>query len=317
MAALRTRPITIGSPLRPLSAVRLTGADSAFRPGAIVWAFVLFACCASASAGDVNSLAKPRELATRIHAVFSAKCVQCHGPSLRRPRGKFGYVLDLERMAANPDLVIPFKPEESKLWTLLRDDEMPPPKAKAGPLTAKEKDLVHDWVAAGAPTETSLQLQDATPPEGHATALFTVTRLFGWLGRFHILVLHFPIALLIAAAVAELWGAWRGDRSLETVVRFCVLLGAASAVAAVALGWLHADFGGYGAGLPYELDLHRWLGTAAGLWAVATALLCERDARQHRRSRLFRIAVLTGAILVSAAGHFGGTLVHGDGFFDW
>ena len=46
----------------------------------------------------------------------------------------------------------------------------------------------------------------------------------GWL-------LHFPIALLIAAAFAELWGAWRGDRSLEPVVRFCVLLGAASAVA--------------------------------------------------------------------------------------
>jgi uncharacterized membrane protein len=147
--------------------------------------------------------------------------------------------------------------------------------------------------------------------------LFTVTRLFGWLGRFHILVLHFPIALLIAAAVAELWGAWRGDCSLETVVRFCVLLGAASAVAAVALGWLHADFGGYGAGLPYELDLHRWLGTAAGLWAVGTAVLCEKDARRHQRSGLFRIAVLTGAILVSAAGHFGGTLVHGDGFFDW
>ena len=100
-------------------------------------------------------------------------------------------------------------------------------------------------------------------------------------------------------------------------MRFCVLFGAASAVAAAGLGWLHADFGGYGAGLPYELDLHRWLGTAAGLWAVGTALLCERDARHHRRTRSFRIAVLVGAVLVSAAAHFGGTLVHGDEFFDW
>jgi uncharacterized membrane protein len=144
-----------------------------------------------------------------------------------------------------------------------------------------------------------------------------VTHLLGWLGRFHILLVHFPIALLIAAAIAETWSAWRGARGPQPVVRFCVLLGAASAVAAVVLGWFHADFGGYGADLPRELDLHRWLGTAAGLWAVGAALVCERDAWRHQRSQLFRIAVLTGAILVSAAGHFGGILVHGEGFFDW
>ena len=72
-----------------------------------------------------------------------------------------------------------------------------------------------------------------------------------------------------------------------------------------------------GAESPRELDLHRWLGTAAGLWTVGTALFYERDARRHRQSRLSRIAVVTAAILVSAAGHFGGTLVHGEGFFDW
>jgi hypothetical protein len=143
-----------------------------------------------------------------------------------------------------------------------------------------------------------------------------VTHLLAWLGRFHILVIHFPIALLIAAAIAETWAAWRGTRSPSPVVRFCVLLGAVSTVAAVALGWFHADFGGYGADMPRELDLHRWLGTAAGLWAVGTAVLYERGAWRHRWSRLSRIAVVTGAILVSAAAHFGGTLVHGEGFLD-
>jgi hypothetical protein len=145
----------------------------------------------------------------------------------------------------------------------------------------------------------------------------TVTHLLGWLGRFHILVVHLPIALLVAAAIAETWAAWRGTRSPSPVVRFCVLLGAVSAGAAAILGWFHADFGGYGADMPHELDLHRWLGTATGLWAVGTVLLYEWDARRHRGSRLSRIAVVAGAILVSAAGHFGGMLVHGEGFFDW
>ena len=161
--SMTIRSTTTGSIFRPLCAARATGNDCVWRSVAIVWAFVLFPCCRSAAAGEGNIAAKPAELAAAVRTAFSAKCVQCHGPSLRRPKGKFGYVLDLERMAANPELVVPSKPEESKLWTLLRDNEMPPPKAKAGPLTADEKELVRAWVAAGAPAETSPQLQDATP----------------------------------------------------------------------------------------------------------------------------------------------------------
>ena len=33
-------------------------------------------------------------LAEQVHAIFEAKCVDCHGPDMPRPKGKFGYVLD-------------------------------------------------------------------------------------------------------------------------------------------------------------------------------------------------------------------------------
>jgi hypothetical protein len=82
-------------------------------------------------------------------------------------------------------------------------------------------------------------------------------RLLRWLGKFHILVAHFPIALIIAAALGELGCLWRRVRGPGSAIRFGVLCGAAGAAAAAALGWLHAEFGGYGADAPEFLALHR------------------------------------------------------------
>ena len=100
-------------------------------------------------------------------------------------------------------------------------------------------------------------------------------------------------------------------------MRFCLLLAATSSVSAVALGWLHADIGGHGLSSVSNLRLHRWLGTAACLWTLAVAVVLETDTRRQRRSILFRLMLGIGALLVSATGHFGGMLVHGDDFFDW
>jgi hypothetical protein len=131
-----------------------------------------------------------------------------------------------------------------------------------------------------------------------------------------LLFLHFPIALLMAAAVAEGWSIVLRSRVPASAVRFCVLLGATSAVTTAALGWLHA-LDGSGAGMPRLLSLHRWLGTAAGLWVVLTAVCSERDARRGVRSRHTRGLLFVGALLIGLTAHFGGMLVHGEDFFNW
>jgi uncharacterized membrane protein len=252
-------------------------------------------------------------------------CAECHGAGLRRTKGRFGYVLDLGRVAANPKLVVRFKPEESRLWVLVRDNEMPPEGARSGSLTAEQKELIRSWIASGAPSvppqpPPSTSPLITQPNETTASEPLPIPsgeRLLRWLGKFHILIIHFPIALLLAAAAGEIGSIGRGARNPSPAVRFCVLLGAAGGVSAVVLGWLHADFGGYGTGSGRILVLHRWIGTAAGFCALATALLSERDAHRHRRSLLFRITLWTGTLLMGAAGHFGGTLVHGDDFFNW
>src|SRR5437588_348052 len=92
-----------------------------------------------------------RDLASKTLAVLSAKCAGCHGPNLPKPKGRFGYVLDLARVAANPEMVVPGAPDESELWELVRRGEMPRDGSPTGPLSDKEKGVLHDWIAAGAP----------------------------------------------------------------------------------------------------------------------------------------------------------------------
>ena len=93
-------------------------------------------------------------LAGSVHVIFERKCNECHGSQLKKPEGKFGYVLDLQRMADNEDYVVRGKPRESDLFRMVRDEEMPPDDhPKTPPLTLREKDLVRRWIIAGAPSK--------------------------------------------------------------------------------------------------------------------------------------------------------------------
>jgi hypothetical protein len=55
----------------------------------------------------------------------------------------------------------------------------------------------------------------------------------------------------------------------------------------------------------------------AGAWAVVTAIFSEVDARRGWRTLRVRVLLFVGVLLVSVAGHFGGSLVHGQDFLDW
>jgi len=70
---------------------------------AFLWPFVkTFAATPSdATTGEGQILAR------EVSAIFEVKCVECHGGQLPHPEGHFGYVLDLPRMAANPEMVVP------------------------------------------------------------------------------------------------------------------------------------------------------------------------------------------------------------------
>ncbi len=260
-----------------------------------------------------------RDLAAEVKAIFQVKCTQCHGPDLAKPKARFGYVLDLKKLAADSEKVVPGKPDKSLLWQLVRDGEMPAEGAKNGPLTAEQKETIQAWIAAGAPAVSSKPPPDPAPEPPAAESVVTPSageRSLRLLGKFHLLVLHFPIALLLAAAAGEAWSIWRGIGEPSLAVRFCVMLGAISAVVTAPLGWLHAATG-FGLSSPVELGWHRLFGTSTAIVAVVVAVVSEIDSRRGLRSGWFRLLLLLVAVLVSVTGFFGGRLVQGDDFFQW
>ena len=153
----------------------------------------------------------------------------------------------------------------------------------------------------------------------HVDKVGGASRLGHWLGKFHPVVVHFPIALLIAAAAAELLKRLLGLEWLGGAARFSVLAGAVGAVVATPLGWLDAAFTRYRGGFAHTLELHRWLGTTTAVWSVMTAVLCEMSERSTsgKYRRWYLTTLIVGAILVGVTGHFGSTLVYGRGYYSW
>lgn len=175
---------------------------------------------------------------------------------------------------------------------------------------------------------------DSTTQHGHAPNVQHVTRSHGdmhdhsqhdhqmprlatWLGKLHPVMTHFPVALLIAAAIAEFIRKVMGLLWLRDAARFCIWAGAVGAAIAVPLGWLNA---GWNVSADDTLlALHRWLGTAVLVWSVVLVVLPEmiriRPGLGWRRA--YMAALVVGALLVAFVGHLGGLMVFGTEYYQW
>ena len=130
------------------------------------------------------------------------------------------------------------------------------------------------------------------------------------LGRCHLLVLHFPIALVVTAAALELFRARKPVVSGTSVT--LVLFGALGAAATVGSGWLYAEEEGGGD----PLFWHRWVGVASAVVILLAALVGLAARRKESGpASAYRGLLFLAAVLVSVPGHLGGSMVNGDGFF--
>ena len=154
---------------------------------------------------------------------------------------------------------------------------------------------------------------DGGEPEG-------LSRAIRFLGKFHPLAVHFPIALILAAVLAEVMLVVTHRRSFADAGRFAISTGALGAIAAIALGLAAAAHAGYSGQYADTLALHRWLGIAAGAAAVLAAVFSALSRREQGGPRLvwvYRAALLVSAALVGVAGHLGATLVYGYDLLKW
>ncbi len=159
-------------------------------------------------------------------------------------------------------------------------------------------------------------LAGAEPTEAEAPRNFS-KKLVRWLGKFHPPAVHFPIALLTAAAVAELLRMATGKSVFNTVSRYCVWFGALTALVAGVLGWFRGGFGLTDAS--WVLMTHRWLGTSTVACAVLILVLSEasRHLERRRTQMWFRAMLLIVAALALVTGFFGGAVVFGLDHYTW
>ena len=246
------------------------------------------------------------------------------GPNFPRPKGKFGYVLDLKRVAANPDYIVPGHPEKSDLYDMVFKDDMPGEDANVPPLTKDEKEAVRRWIEIGAPEPDPTATGDHTPPASSASVEQKPRPPFWkhalhWIGNLHPVSTHTPIALMFIAVLAEALAWWTRKESWLQTIRFMIVIAALGAIGAASLGWIDAYFARYTGQLVTVLSWHRWLGTATAVWAIICATLvmmneCKEGSRDRQR---FRGALLVGAALVGITGFLGSALIYGLDHYAW
>lgn len=81
------------------------------------------------------------------------------------------------------------------------------------------------------------------------------------------------------------------------------------------MGWF---FAGFRLTDPdWIMTVHRWLGTAAGIWAMLVLVLCIVTYRSVAWKPWYRLALFIGAAAVAANGFFGGAMVYGLDHYAW
>ncbi len=139
--------------------------------------------------------------------------------------------------------------------------------------------------------------------------------LIEFFARTHLIVLHFPIALLIVAAMVELFRALNLKRTASrytpgpagtTMFGFAFVGCAYTVLSGLVFGFSDGE----------KVDLHRILGVISAVLVLlaAFALLKAHRPAPGSAARIYLTLLSLSALTVALTAHFGGELTHGKGF---
>ncbi len=137
--------------------------------------------------------------------------------------------------------------------------------------------------------------------------------LWNFLGRLHPLAVHFPVGILLFAAILEVLTLKNFNSKLRPAINILVATGVVAAVVSVVFGLLLARSGDYGEDI---LNLHQWSGIATAVLGGLSVLFLARISLKKQAAFIipYRTMIFLTGFGVSVAGHFGAALTHGSDY---
>lgn len=128
------------------------------------------------------------------------------------------------------------------------------------------------------------------------------------LGRFHPLIVHLPVGILILAFLMELASRTKKYAPIKVALPFVLQVAVVTALFALLTGWIMPKAGAFDESL---IRLHFWSSVSM---TISSIILCYLAYQKNDFSKkiYFPIFMLT-MMLLTVTGHFGGSLTHGEG----
>lgn len=129
-------------------------------------------------------------------------------------------------------------------------------------------------------------------------------------GKFHPLLVHLPIGIILLAILLRVMAIKERWHFLKQSLPIILGIGFLAAIATTATGLFLASSGEYGEGL---IDKHRW----SGLFFTALTGVTYWLIQNNYNLQIQNLAWISLAILVTLTGHWGGSLTHGEDYLSF
>lgn len=129
------------------------------------------------------------------------------------------------------------------------------------------------------------------------------------IGNFHPVLVHLPIGILIFAFILEIYQRLRPEENIGGVIKLAIGFAVLSALSAIGTGLLLESNGAYDEELLFR---HKWM--AISLTAVTIILFFAKNSKQKLLAQLYFPLFIAAHIMLTLAGHWGGSMTHGEDF---
>lgn len=128
-----------------------------------------------------------------------------------------------------------------------------------------------------------------------------------WIGSFHLILLHFPIALINMLAISDCLLIYYRRTIFEFSSKFLLVSAAIFAPPTALLGLIYRYSASYSGLMETFLLWHMWLGIGTTILTVALAFIRERMGI----NKLYYVSLAFLVLMINATGFFGGGMVFG------